>query len=1330
MEDEKLKKSPEIEPIQGLGSKGNEEPPTRYPIEEPEGINTSTFPRTYSSTDYNIVTDAGAVSLTQIEVLDLLSEGVIEGLVTGEYDFTRGTIGSVGYNSVPFTPYPSVSGVQWLRSIYWNDVPVVDSNNRFNFSSINVQFTPGSPNGAVTRLKEDLTVTRPLGERLRFGNDFIKIYRIVNKNCKSVEVNVKVTSLSMTVVGRSFDGNSSQAYYYQNEQPKVTPAGLFSEIGDVEATAVHYRIFKRPVFSDREPPNFEFAIEEEIYGKVTFGYIKKTRVVLQTTANNYEDQDGFIGWEIKIQRLTPDSISGSIRNVTYIDSITEIFGDVYTYPHSAIVASKFSAEYFSQIPNRSYDVKLLKVKVPDNYDPITKKYNPEPWNGSFADDRKWTDNPAWCFYDILTSKRYGLGRYIDENLIDKWTLYDIAKYCDTLVPDGYGKFEPRFTCNLILNSREEAYRVINDMASIFRAMVYYSAGSIYAVQDSQKDDFTWQFTNANVENGDFTYSSSSRRVRHTVAIVRYNDKTNMFKPAVEYVEDIEGIKRYGIREVELTAFGCTSRGQALRLGKWALLSEILETESVSFVAGLEGAYLRPGDVFKVFDSNRRATRKGGRTKQITHSGDYSIVRLDDYVSGLTPSQQYSFSLLTPTYNYDPSLVSGDLTSADVSSIRRRQIQVQSFLGASGTVVTGTDSGVYTEIVFPKFSTGDYLVSGNLVWTLDASGISESEKPIYDYYRALRIEEKENNRYVIAGIQYEGSKFRAIESGLNFEDTHFNKLPPPPTNLNLAIRPVTANTKLIDYDFKATESTGVTKGFLVFAKTGDFQPADVTGTSFLATTLPSTVTSGVYFPAITGQYFFRVYAVNKFGQRSSYIENNILVSDINPIRDVIINSLMLDTGVGTNNAGERTNVIIDTASPSFRWQAGLSVGNFETATNFAYKLTIRKTGNTNVPSTHIYYTTGNLSTNYFNFDIDKNILAVSNQGVRGPFRNYDVVVEAVDANGQSSAGDNFSNPQGYDILGVQNPRIQLNLTNGACAASAATCTEQWFTPDSDVRILLTRYNTINDLAGGFLYTSLTPFTKDEALRRIPHNKTIVQNQFTNIGNPLVVPVSGLLTGAKTAYIGLSLYDTFDDAVINNNGGADISTGLYLSNIVKINRVGGFDKGAYLFKSWVSLVTQGVTNSAGQVGVPGTPVIAPLVTNAWQTRSAGISNVVATSYVAPLDMNTNYANTLSPNAYYSEGYQKPEQRNVIHYKYDIYFTKALASTDYAVIVSVNPPIPTVKIMSASTFPYHYPTLYQAYESNDFFRITKRTYGLTLDKLYGPTEITIGVLSQSDE
>lgn len=242
-------------------------------------------------------------------------------------------------------------------------------------------------------------------------------------------------------------------------------------------------------------------------------------------------------------------------------------------------------------------MKLLRVRVPNNYDPETRIYS-GVWDGTFR--IAWTDNPAWCFYDLITNTRYGLGDYIPEAQVDKWALYRAARYCDELVPDGMGGTEPRFTCNLYLQTREQAYKVVQDMASIFRGMVYWSGGAITVTQDAPVDPI-YQFAPANVVDGEFAYQGSSAKARHTVALVTWNDPDDFYRQKVEYVEDAAGIARYGVVESQLIALGCTSRGQAHRVGKWLLYSEQSESEVVTLSQTILGKLVPPEDVtgFKV-----------------------------------------------------------------------------------------------------------------------------------------------------------------------------------------------------------------------------------------------------------------------------------------------------------------------------------------------------------------------------------------------------------------------------------------------------------------------------------------------------------------------------------------------------------------------------------------------------------------------------------------------------------------------------------------------------------------------------------------------------------
>ena len=741
-----------------------------------------------------------------------------------------------------------------------------------NFQQVSLNYTTGAPNGIRSDQAESLvkgtSKVRVAGEKLKGPtqeldeddkltgsiisdlDDFAQVYRMSNKNCNGITVNIRVGSLSVLLkedqtlegqpathavgtidLGFAPTNQGSRRIGWNNQTPTTEASAestghgdpIEGGSGDLLRTSIIYIIQWKPVFDTvgeyREwpslfratkkygtGPNSEITAEEEtgqieetLWGKISYGYNKSTRINFARHAELY-NRAGFLGWEIRIIRTTPESISPSIQNTTYTDSIVEHYDVELSYPNSAAVTATFDAEYFSEPPGRSFDIEMLKVRVPSNYNPVlrtygqkrggcneavfhtafyslmpaiyagqgdlpkgavpdhavsttnalgkgtvteiaeankdpavsesfssptsvesvrlntTGVYNPtigggmplvsgadgyvngteEYWDGNFKTDlngtivKQYTNNPAWCFYDLITNKRYGLGNHIDSSLMDKWSLYEIGKYCDELVDDGDGGIEPRFTCNLLISSREEAFKVLNDMSSVFRGMLYYHGGLIQAVQDSPKEPI-YQFTNANVENGEFGYQSTSRKVRRNVAVIRYNDPDDEYKPAVEYVENLPDIKKFGIRELEITAFGCTSRGQARRLGNWALISESLETESCSFTVGLEGAYLRPGDVVQVFDYNRKQRAHGGRTQKFETIGlTGAKVTLDREITGLSGTHDtYKFSMLTPSHYLDPSLIDeGEMNSADSPEIRNSLIQSVYFTADQTRPVSG------------------------------------------------------------------------------------------------------------------------------------------------------------------------------------------------------------------------------------------------------------------------------------------------------------------------------------------------------------------------------------------------------------------------------------------------------------------------------------------------------------------------------------------------------------------------------------------------------------------------------------------------------------------
>ena len=1125
---------------EGKGNKGG-----RTPIEAPEGVYTGTNP-----------TGIG-LSKTQTKVLDLISEGEILGLATGKYIYS-GILGNIGWSGVTFSAnIPATGGnIRWLQSIYWNEIPIVDNKGLFNFQQVNVNYTKGSPNGTFVsdNIVDELTVSRPIQERLRGGGEiWAKKYRILDKNCIGSNINVKVGQLSKI----STDKKTA---------------------GDTLITNINYTIYYRPVFSNRDGGDFILGKEVTILGKISAGYIQTTRIDFN---NDYSNDTSCLGWEIKIVRWTEDSTSTTIRNQSFIDSLTEIYGSKFVYPNSAIVSSLFDAEYFSFIPNRTYEVELLKVKVPNNYNPIYKTYDESvPWSGLFKTDnngnilKQWTDNPVWCFYDLLTNKRYGLGNYVDEDFIDKFTLYQISKYCDTLVSDGYGGLEPRFTCNLYLNSQEEAYRVVNAMASVFRAINYYAGGLIYTSIDNEKQPI-YQFTNANVVDGDFVYTDRERKSRHTIATVRYNDKKNLYKPAIEYVEDIDSIRKYGIREIDLPVFGCTSRGQAIRFGRWALLTEGLETETISFKAGFEVAgFLRPGDIFQIYDSNKNINRLGGRVTNIVCSPTSTSISLDSAISGIAPNTNYKISLLTPTFYYDPSLVTG-LDSNDVDNIRRSQIQSLNFTSNNISLNSSLNTNI---LINQPINYTDYYVSGHPVWLIEASGnnvagnISTNE---WRTYKTVNIKENESNIYEIHGIEYNSNKFLQIESGFNFSDTPINSdlqfASPENLKLTLQVPRPSPHSQLINYNFTISSITNI-HSFKVLVKSSPFITNDENNENYVLAYLPSSTTNGTYLPNENGTYYFRVYSIGTNNVLSSnFAAGNITVTDVNPIQDVIISSLKLEEDSTTNSAGTISTGIYSSESPTFTWQIGVgTITNIPS--DLSYRITVRPPTINNIPSQEIYFTeSGYISQDSsYTFDFEDNYNSVSTLGKKGPFREYDIVVEAMTTGGYSSAGGTFDsnrnpiedsnmyhNSNGYDILYANNPNPSaIPLWTGSTTSpvpgtivpfySTGRATQQWITSDGEIKIYFTNSGNItslsgffgDDIAGGTLYYSNNGIGNPTGWSNI---------QSTSDENPFIASVG--LTNTTSTYIAIAPFDSFDVAYSNHINNY-LVTGLDISNVVRI------------------------------------------------------------------------------------------------------------------------------------------------------------------------------------
>ena len=321
-------------------------------------------------------------------------------------------------------------------------------------------------------------------------------------------------------------------------------------------------------------------------------------------------------FNIRVSRLTDDAASDKTGNKTYFASFVEMIDAKLSYPHTVLAALSVDSDQFgNSVPRRNYLLDGMLVNVPSNYDPDTREYAGSVWDGSFK--KAWTNNPAWVFYDVLTQPRYStLARRLKAADIDKWTLYQIAKYCDELVDDGFGGKEPRFVCNAYLSDKRQAAELLTDLASVFRGLPVWDGRRFSVVMDADADAVA-QYANSNVKDGLFTYSGAAFKSISTAVMVQYVDKYDGYRTKTEYVQDDEAVRRYGLNVRQVAAFGCDSRGQAARFGAWMLQTGLRQQDAVSFTVGREGLRHLPYDVVRIMDNDYAGADFSGRLKAVS-----------------------------------------------------------------------------------------------------------------------------------------------------------------------------------------------------------------------------------------------------------------------------------------------------------------------------------------------------------------------------------------------------------------------------------------------------------------------------------------------------------------------------------------------------------------------------------------------------------------------------------------------------------------------------------------------------------------------------------------
>jgi predicted phage tail protein len=478
---------------------------------------------------------------------------------------------------------------------------------------------------------------------------------------------------------------------------------------------------------------FVTAVSDTISGKTTNSYQRDYILSL----------NGAFPVDIRLVRISPDSGSARRQNRTYFSSYTEIIDQKLRYPNSALTFLRFDSRQFNNIPARKYLVRGIKVQLPSNATVDTTNHLGRVtysgvWNGSFG-AATWCADPAWCLYDLLTNTRYGAS--IPASSLDRYDFYSISQYCNALVSDGKGGLEPRFLCNLLLNSRDEVYNVIQEFTALFRGIAYYGAGTMVVNQDKPSDP-QYTITSASVVDGIFNYSGTSQKARASTATIGYQTYEGLGEVEFEYVEDVTAIAKYGIINRDVKLLGCYSQGQAHRAGKWTLLSEQNLTETVTFAVTLEsGIVLRPGMVISVADPMKAGSRRGGRISAATTSS-ITIDSAQDL--SVIVANAATITVMMPT---------GLAETRAIQSISGRLIQLGSAL---------------SEAPNPQS-----------VWMIETNDLQAQT------FRVINVTETEPGVYGVTALAYNESIYNAIENNLKLQTRNITKLnshPEPVANI--------------------------------------------------------------------------------------------------------------------------------------------------------------------------------------------------------------------------------------------------------------------------------------------------------------------------------------------------------------------------------------------------------------------------------------------------------------------------------------------------------------------------------------------------------------------
>ena len=693
-------------------------------------------------------------------IVDVLSEGEIEGFPSAAA-FTKGT---ANYNTAA------------LKDVFLGKTPVLrasaDPTNTqatdFNFQDVEFEPRFGTSNQTFIPGISNIETETNVGVKVENGTPVSR--QISNSNINAIRATLRFSSLQK-----------------------------FEDNGDVNGTSVDLTIKIIQNNGTTTTP-----ISDTVTGRSSSAYNRDYRIDLPTGLN--------FPITIQVTRVTADAADATkLRDEFFFQSFTEIIDEQRPYPDIAHAALRFDSEQFSSVPRRMYKVRGVKIKIPHNgtVEAATGRITyTGTFNGTLTTSKVWCSDPAWILFDLLTNVRYGLGDHITEAQLDKYAFYSASVYCSTLVDDGAGGQEPRFSCNTILQARQDAYEVVNSLTSVMRSISFWSAGSLTISQDRPADP-SYLFNLSNITSGGFTYNGTSLKTRATVVSVSYFDMENQ-ELDFETVEDVAAKNKYGVLHKKITGFGVSSRGQARRLGRFLLFEEQNSTETINFTTGLaEGVIVRPGQVIEVSDPVRAGLRRGGRIKSATTT----TVTVDNTED----------TDLDTTNNPTLSVILSD-----------GSVETKSVSGISGAVIT----------VSSAFSSAP---NTNSIWILSNTTLQTTQ------WRVASVTESEDN-YSVVATAYNSGKFAFIEDGSPLpvrNVTILNALKDAPTidsaEQFFYVENQKAKVKII-LDYEAVP--GVSQYRVQYRKdNGNFVSTTITGTDF------------TIFDASEGTYEFRVFSLN-------------------------------------------------------------------------------------------------------------------------------------------------------------------------------------------------------------------------------------------------------------------------------------------------------------------------------------------------------------------------------------------------------------------------------------------------------------------------------------